>query len=697
MKRKSLLLMSLISVSLLCGGCGETSSMVSTTPSETQYQIYQKAVEEGIFSGTYEEWLASIKGQDGKDGKDGVDGKDGKDGVGIKSITLTSSNGNIDTYTVTYTDGSTSTFTITNGKDGSNGADGKDGKDGTNGANGADGKNGVDGKDGQDSPHFGETHVVTFSLGEDEYLPKDTPASLTVNYGDTIVLPIPLKPGYVFKGWFTGDTVNDGQWFNHTAVFDDLTLTPKWEKEVYSLPAAVKVVIGAKDVYHYGDIVTIEPVLEANKTFTGYKFDVMSFNVTNVSWNKISSYSKNYQLKYTFGKHDNLVVNTIDTPSTTDGTEGTYVGKYIEDGAETEITIVLDGKGMYTFNGDKSAMEIVGTSDSWTPGTLENLYFNPYIVEGSEVCFYNGSIHQNETMADGNTYSYIEATDDHNEKTWRFWLDGNEYVEQTAFEFAGTFSDGTLTIKLGENGKGTISGTGYTTANIVSSEKQSDTVIILTDDAGETYKLSLKATGQWSIRYEDETFLLDYTPYVFEYCGVFKGTYSSDDVDCNVVINVNKDKTVTCNDGGTITKYTITNYDEATITLTDEWGEEHQMTLQTTGVNAGKWKFRLENGTVLLTFTSFANNPLQGKTFKGICTESEEEHVFTFKEGMKTDYTVGGYPVYSDLDVDISNYPASVTLTDSSSEETYTLTFKDENTFTANMRDDCRTVTYTKQ
>lgn len=64
---------------------------------------------------------------------------------------------------------------------------------------------------------------------------------------------------------------------------------------------------------------------------------------------------------------------------------------------------------------------------------------------------------------------------------------------------------------------------------------------------------------------------------------------------------------------------------------------------------------------------------------------------------MKVDYTVGGYAVYSDLDVDISSYPTSVTLTDSSSGETYTLTFKDENTFTVNMRDDCRTVTYTKQ
>jgi arabinogalactan oligomer/maltooligosaccharide transport system substrate-binding protein len=95
----------------MCGGlasCGfnpfnsniESSSEVDTN--SKQYQIYQLAKSSG-YSGTYEEWLNSIKGDMGR---------------GIQSIDLTSTSGRVDTYTVTFTDGTTSTFTITNGKDG---------------------------------------------------------------------------------------------------------------------------------------------------------------------------------------------------------------------------------------------------------------------------------------------------------------------------------------------------------------------------------------------------------------------------------------------------------------------------------------------------------------------------------------------------------------------------------------------------
>ncbi len=53
--------------------------------------------------------------------------------VGIESISLTSIDGNVDTYTIYYTDGSTSTYTVTNGVNGEDGEDGKDGKDGADG------------------------------------------------------------------------------------------------------------------------------------------------------------------------------------------------------------------------------------------------------------------------------------------------------------------------------------------------------------------------------------------------------------------------------------------------------------------------------------------------------------------------------------------------------------------------------------
>jgi hypothetical protein len=56
-----------------------------------------------------------VKGDKGDTGSQGIQGETG---VGIASITKTSSEGLVDTYTITYTDGTTSTFQITNGEDG---------------------------------------------------------------------------------------------------------------------------------------------------------------------------------------------------------------------------------------------------------------------------------------------------------------------------------------------------------------------------------------------------------------------------------------------------------------------------------------------------------------------------------------------------------------------------------------------------
>ena len=66
---------------------------------------YEIAVDNG-FEGSKQEWLESLNGADGN---------------GITSVEITSSNGNVDTYTITFSNGSSSTFTVTNGENGSNG------------------------------------------------------------------------------------------------------------------------------------------------------------------------------------------------------------------------------------------------------------------------------------------------------------------------------------------------------------------------------------------------------------------------------------------------------------------------------------------------------------------------------------------------------------------------------------------------
>ena len=639
MKIKKLLLTTLLASTLLVG-CNSTPTSSEVTE---QYLIYQKAVEEGKFTGTYEEWLASIKGEKGDTGEKGDPGEKGDKGDP-----------------------------------------------------GEKGDKGDKGEDGKDSPHYGEKHTVTFSLSDDEFLPANTPTTLEVKYGDVISLPIPVKEGYTFIGWFTGDTVNDGQWFNHTAVCDDITLFARFTLTEYTLPTNVKVISGEKKTYHYGDIVTLEPILNEGESFRKFTFNSVIFNQGVEHFT--STYSNNYQLKFTIGKNVDLQVVTFATPTSTDGTEGTYIGELKNEDEVLEFTIVLDGLGSYWFNGDRSSMEVsnYGHVEDWTSGTKESLYFSPYIVTGSEFALYEASIHLDEEMPDGNLYSYIVGKEDHDDKEVYLWLDGNKY-EETTCDYAGTYSDETVTIKINEDGTGTI--TGDSAVNITSSKRTSETVIELTDENDETYKLTLQSDGKYKIRYDGETHLLTFKAYVFQWFGVFKGTYTPEEEECEVKLVVNKDKTAEIFvSGSSIGTYVVSEYDDTSLTLMDEYEETIKVSLQLTGSNQGKYRLRLEDGTAYLTFTSFANNPLEGLTFTGTCSENDGEHKFVFKEDFKVDYYCDGALTYENMKVDITNYPTSIVLTDADDEETtYTLTFIDETSFKVNMKDDCRTVTYTKK
>ncbi len=131
-----------------------------TVKDSDKYSIYTLAQSAG-YQGTYEEWLASIKGASlltgntnpdvmvGQNGdsylnlsswyffvkennvwinKGSIMGHSGNNGVSIVSVELTSSENLYDTYTITYSDNNKSTFIIKNGRDGINGVPGEDGK-----------------------------------------------------------------------------------------------------------------------------------------------------------------------------------------------------------------------------------------------------------------------------------------------------------------------------------------------------------------------------------------------------------------------------------------------------------------------------------------------------------------------------------------------------------------------------------------
>ena len=147
----------LISVSTLAGEKGEDGLTPEFRASETHI-LWKYTIESDS------EWreliaLDSLKGEQGPQGVPGQDGytpvitigsngnwyvddvdtgikaqgtqgDPGIDGRSIVSITLTSSNDNVDTYTILYSDDTTSIFTVTNGKNGLQGIQGVPGNDG---------------------------------------------------------------------------------------------------------------------------------------------------------------------------------------------------------------------------------------------------------------------------------------------------------------------------------------------------------------------------------------------------------------------------------------------------------------------------------------------------------------------------------------------------------------------------------------
>ena len=86
MKKISKLLFCLASFNLALSSCGRS---IETKPGESdkQYEIFKLAQEAG-FTGTYEEWLASIKGDRGPAGEDGKDGASFLSGAGAPASSL---------------------------------------------------------------------------------------------------------------------------------------------------------------------------------------------------------------------------------------------------------------------------------------------------------------------------------------------------------------------------------------------------------------------------------------------------------------------------------------------------------------------------------------------------------------------------------------------------------------------------------
>lgn len=220
---------------------------------KSAYDIWK----ENGHSGTEEdflEWLQGEKGEgsQGSQGEKGEKGDTGADGKSAYDIWKENGHSGTEQDFLEWLKGEkgdtgTQGLQGEKGEKGDTGAQGPQGPQGEKGDTGADGKSAYDiwkenghsgteqdflewlqGEKGENYPHANEKHTVTFDAQGGD-LPKEFKKEQTVSYGDVLELPIPTRENFTFLGWFTGDTVNDGQFTNVSPVTKDITLYARWQ------------------------------------------------------------------------------------------------------------------------------------------------------------------------------------------------------------------------------------------------------------------------------------------------------------------------------------------------------------------------------------------------------------------------------------------------------------------------------------
>lgn len=313
-----------------CKGSDGNNGGAEKTQIEKVYESYVAYAEEnGDTPLSYEEWLASIKGEkgdkgdtgaNGKDGKNGVDGKDGVNGTNGKDgkdghdgadgkTPYIGANGN-------WWFGETDTGVKAVGKDGTNGANGTDGKEGVKGDKGEDGKNGLSAYELYLKYHpeytkseqewlqdlaSGYLHSVKITLDTDGGEISET--NLVTAFGSFVKISEPRKNGYDFVGWNLNGTIIDT---NTYVFFADCTLKAVWkasEEVEISFNSDGGVVSVAQITVEYGKEYTLPVPSKEKQTFVGWFYEnteiaqsgVWNYTHENIEltaeWNKTNIYA----------------------------------------------------------------------------------------------------------------------------------------------------------------------------------------------------------------------------------------------------------------------------------------------------------------------------------------------------------------------------------------------------------------------
>lgn len=167
-------------------------------PSEVQ-SAYDLAVKHG-FDGSEEDWLKSLAGEKGEKGDHGIDGVDGARWYSGEEAPATEL-GKTGDYYLNFSDGSVFEKLQSGWS-----------------------KRGDIRYEG-----FIEYVKVSFDPAEGA-LPQGANETVSVAKGDSLELPVPIRGGYTFLGWFFGEGPNRAQANSLTVFSQDITLTAEWRK-----------------------------------------------------------------------------------------------------------------------------------------------------------------------------------------------------------------------------------------------------------------------------------------------------------------------------------------------------------------------------------------------------------------------------------------------------------------------------------
>ncbi len=157
-----------------------------------------------------------------------------------------------------------------------------------------------------------------------------------IPYGTTVTLPLPECEGFVFDGWYLGNTVNDAHFTNSTIIYENLTVYARWISQVVTVEFVDydDTILTIVDVLAGSDVLTPSDPTREGYVFLGWDTptsNIVSDTVIRAQY-EIASYTISYVVDETttLGPETyeyNQVIVLPDSP----GKEGFIFNGWFED------------------------------------------------------------------------------------------------------------------------------------------------------------------------------------------------------------------------------------------------------------------------------------------------------------------------------------------------------------------------------